>query len=869
MHRPRSGFPSHAPGVSLALLASFFLLGAPEGRAADADPSAPPLVGGKSSPADSEAGFGRAGERRSAGAARSSNSSERGALSPGTAAAPAVAFRPSEFQRFVQTSVGRLLPVFGASVLAEVAERSRAVEEVPPSHDYTVGPGDQVIVRAWGSIDVDFRTSVDRNGLLSLPKVGTFKVGGIRASELEQHLRSQIGRLYTNFGLSVELGKLPRLEVFVLGPAQRPGVYTLPGQSTILSALVAAGGPSPTGSMRKITLRRDGRAISELDVYEFLVQGGQPQDVKLIAGDVVVIQPVGARIALSGATDSAGIYELKSAQEPLSEILRYAGGTPVVANLNKVHLERIDPTQAKAARSVEEFGLDAVGLQTTLRDGDVLTLLPVSPQFANAVTLRGPVAQPLRYAFQPGMRIRDLIPDLQALIPPDFYRRKNLLVQMIDEDDVPRGDRSDRDRKQRDDSRAKKNGPDYVFDGTLANGSPAANLDGLPTSIAPPGRRSLTPERVLFDRDVGSARGEEVRAMGAQQRKLPTPLFEQLNLDHAVVERLDRVDLTTRWLTFNLGKAVLEGDEPNNIELMAGDVVTIYGQKDFRVPVSRQTRLVSLEGEIMSPGVYQLLPSETLKGLLQRAGGLTAQAFVYGMEFSREEARMRQRENLAAARARLQELTALQGARDSANRRGDAIGAASSGEVSRVTTEAQLSRISRIEPNGRIALELPPEATSLDALPDLPLENGDRILVPPRPDSVVIVGAVANNSALVWTRGRTVGEYLALAGREDSADLATMFVLRADGTVTTSRSRDGWFAYGGLQSEVLHPGDAVIVPNQLDYETFGRGLVRNLKDFSKIFSGFGVSLASIKLLKTTGTGATAVKAQSSAPGSAR
>ena len=301
-------------------------------------------------------------------------------------------------------------------------------------------------------------------------------------------------------------------------------------------------------------------------------------------------------------------------------------------------------------------------------------------------------------------------------------------------------------------------------------------------------------------------------------------------------------------IPFNLGKAILQGDEANNIALMPGDVVTIYSQKDMRVPVSRQTRLVSLEGEVNSPGVYQLMPGETLKGLLARAGGFTPQAYIYGLEFSREETRQRQRENLAAAIARLQTLSSVQSARDAANRRDDPTAAATSASVSNAATQAQLARLSRIEPNGRIALELTPETTSLDALPDLPLENADRISVPSRPGFVTVAGAVVNSNAFVWKPGRTAGDYLTLAGADEAADPSNMFILRADGTVTKAGDKRGFFGRGSLESQVMQPGDALIVPNQLDFETWGRALVRNLKDFSQIFSGFGIGIAAIHSL---------------------
>ena len=526
--------------------------------------------------------------------------------------------KPSEFQKFVDAATGRLLPNFGASFFASAAEGGFApVDSVPVSADYTVGPGDELVLRAWGSIDVDYRTAVDRNGMLNLPKVGSFSVAGVKASELEKYLRAQIGRLYTNFNLSVSLGQLRAVKVFVVGPAQRPGVYSLASQSTLLSAVVAAGGPAPNGSMRKVLLRRDGKVVSELDVYDFLVQGDKSKDLQLAAGDVVVFQPAGARVALNGALDTPAIYELKAAQEPVRDVLRYAGGTPLLANPNRVVLERVDAQAVKAARFVEEFKLDASGLQQMLRDGDVLTLLPISPQFANAVTLKGHVAQPLRYPWKPGMRIRDLIPDGDALVSPDFYRRKNLLVQTLDE---------------------------------------VEERPGAPT-----------------DRRAG-----ELRASAERAKTAPAVLFDELNWDYAVIERLNEADLSSDVIPFNLGKAVLQGDESQNLELKAGDVVTVYSQKDVRVPVARQTRLVQLEGEVGAPGVYQLLPGETLRGLITRAGGFTPQAYVYGLDFSREETRQRQRENLAAAMARLEALANTQTARQAANRSDDPQAAANS-----------------------------------------------------------------------------------------------------------------------------------------------------------------------------------------------
>jgi len=263
--------------------------------------------------------------------------------------------------------------------------------------------------------------------------------------------------------------------------------------------------------------------------------------------------------------------------------------------------------------------------------------------------------------------------------------------------------------------------------------------------------------------------------------------------------------------------------------------------------MARQTRLVSVEGEVMSPGVYQLNPGETLRGLLNRAGGFTPQAYVYGLELSREETRQRQRENLQAALARLEALGAAQTAQE-ASRTADGANTATMSANERAR-RVQLASLAKVEPNGRIALELPPDTQRIDDLPDLPLENSDRVVVPSRPGFVTVAGAVSNSNAYLWKPGRTVDDYVKLAGLEETSDRSNMFILRADGTVKHAHDQSRFLGMGGIESQKLYPGDAVVVPNQLDYESWGRALVRNLKDWSQIFYQFGLGAAAIQTFK--------------------
>lgn len=731
---------------------------------------------------------------------------------------------PNEFQKFVEVATGRSLPMFGSSFFA-LGKGANVVDNVPVSSDYLVGPGDEVLIRAWGAIDVDYRAMVDRNGQITLPKVGTFTVSGTKAADLENHLRAQIGRLFTNFSLNVSLGQLRGLSVFVVGPANKPGVYKLPSQSTLLSAVVAAGGPGSTGSMRKISLRRDGKVLAELDMYSFLVIGDKSKDLQLANGDVVVFQNMGPLVALGGAIDTQAIFELDKPEEMLSDVLRYAGDLPILANPHSAQLERIDPARPRSARVVETIKLDGDGLRNTLRAGDVLTVLPISPAFSNAVTLRGYVAEALRHPHTPGMRVLDLVPNKEALISFDFYRRRNLLVQVVRNDTRP-DFRSD----QRSDARVEQR-PDSRFE---------PRSDARMDARRDP-RSDLRAERTRLGLPAEETSGTETR------RGLPLPLLEEVNWDYATIERLNPQDLTPQVIAFNLGKALLQGDVSQNLPLEPGDVVTVYSKKDIRGPMARQTRLVTVEGEIVSPGMYQLLPGETLRALIARAGGFTPQAYVYGLDFSREETRQRQRENLLAAVARLEALSAAQTARE-APRSADNPAAAAGLSANEVARRTQLARLARVEPNGRIALELSPDTQGVDDLPDLPLDNGDRIVVPSRPGFVTVAGAVVNNNAYLWKAGRTAGDYVKLAGLEETSDSGNMFILRADGTVSHAADHGGFFS-GSIQKQTLYPGDAVVVPNQLDYESWGRALVRNLKDWSQIFYQFGLGAAAIRTLQ--------------------
>ena len=337
------------------------------------------------------------------------------------------ALATTQFQKFVQDSTGKPINLYGYNLFE--ANRYPALTDIPVPANYVLGPGDEIDLKIWGAVDVSLRLAIDRNGQVTVPKVGPITVAGTRSDALEKLLKTQIGRVFNNFELSATLGRLRTIQIFVVGQARKPGAYTVSSLSTLVSALFESGGPSATGSMRGIQLVRGGQSVSTLDLYKFIHSGDTQADARLLPGDVVVIPPAGPRVALVGSLDNPAVYELAAAEETLQSLLKYSGGQQVLSATHKVLVERIRSGVAKAPREVQERALDEAGLQSTVRDGDLVTLLNLSPEFVNAVTLRGSVAQPLRYAYRPGMRVSDLIPEPAALIQADYYTRKNILVQ--------------------------------------------------------------------------------------------------------------------------------------------------------------------------------------------------------------------------------------------------------------------------------------------------------------------------------------------------------------------------------------------------------------------------------------------------------
>lgn len=884
------------------------------------------------------------------------------------------------FQRFVLQTTGTALPLYGYELFNRGAFTAGQGVNVPAS--YVLGPGDEVIVQVYDAVDLTATLQIDRNGRVMVPRVGPLTLAGVRFGDAERVLKAHLSRVFRNFGLTVTMGQLRSTEVFVVGHARNPGKHLVSGLSTLINGLFETGGPSTNGSLRDIELRRGGRTVARVDLYQFLARGDDTGDERLQPGDVIVIPAAGPRAALLGSVNAPAVYELKPG-ETIQHVLALSGGLPVLAAPQKAQLERINPLRP-VARFVEDFSLDAAGLARPLRAGDVLTVFQISPQIADVVTLQGNVAAPMRYAYRPGMRVADLVSGSSFLVPVSYWLSVNA------GNNIPGLDRPEVNLEyatiQRLDTDRLRTVIVPFHLAKALQGHPQENLELLPGDLVrihgpnEPGPEAYDSVAVNAQflggvRRLPWRQGHTVRdALSSSvwlrdqilrwvRQTGGTPMegyaAEQINMDYAVVRRVDprtlrtelqafhlgkamagdpaenvtllpgdqialysaneagaetlnsitirgeavggerrfvwrpgfairdiipsapwlveryqywrrasgqdlRIDinwdyaqvvrrvpetLQTRTFNFNLGGAVLQGNAADNVVLEPGDQITLYTTAEVAVPSARRTRLVTLNGEVKVPGTYQLAPGETLVQVLQRAGGLTPQAYAFGLDFRRESTRVNQQANLdrIVQRLELQAQSEIQAKLQNITSPEQQAAA----QLSVASDRIRLAALKSLRATGRISLRLDPERAAT-TLPEIALEDGDVITVPQRPAFVGAFGAVNNENVILWKPGMTVGDLLDLAGVTAIADEAETHVLRADGTVMDANSAGGggvfrWAA--GIRQQRLQPGDTVVVPERADRETFYTRFIRGAKDITTVFYQFGLGAAAIKTLR--------------------
>lgn len=307
---------------------------------------------------------------------------------------------------------------FGQELVTGRAQYDAAETSAVVPADYVVGPGDELLINLWGSVDADLRAVVDRSGRVVIPRVGPVMVSGTRFAELPEVISKRVSQTFRNFQLSVSLGQVRSLRIYVTGYVRRPGTYTVSALSSVVSSLMRSGGPSAAGSLRNIELRRGNETVSRYDLYALLLKGDRSADRVVQSGDVIHVGPVGPQVALVGSVHRPAIFELRKG-ETLSDLIAMGGGFSSVADRDRVTIERIED---RPGARVREFALRDVEPPVPA-DGDIVRVFSAVEATQSVakqnkrVRLDGEFLRPGDYVLPAGATLREALALAGGLTP--------------------------------------------------------------------------------------------------------------------------------------------------------------------------------------------------------------------------------------------------------------------------------------------------------------------------------------------------------------------------------------------------------------------------------------------------------------------
>ena len=613
----------------------------------------------------------------------------------------------------------------------------------PVDANYQLGPGDVLVLVLTGDVELAHTLEVNREGWIFIPQVGQLYVANLTLGQLEDLLYSRLGRVYSGVRrgsnasttFKVTVARLRKNQVYVVGEVVRPGSYQISGAGTALTALYAAGGPGNQGGMRRIHIRRGPAIVDSLDLYDYFLRGDARSDVRLQTGDVVFVPVHGPRVEITGQVVRPAIYEIAPG-ETLRDLIQAAGGFEADAQGRRVQIHRILPADRRSPgmpeRVVIDLGadqfVDATGPAFPLVAGDSVSVFGVSSRARGFVTVRGNVWMGGAVGFSPGMRLSDAV-RLAGGAKPDVYLGQ-ILVSRLRSDSTRIQLRSafrDSTGTVSEDLLLQDEDEILVFSRTDFRPIRYIAITG---AVRKPGRLPYRLGMTLRDA-VLMANGvtEDALLSAAEIARLPEDRHQ------GIVATTIRVPLDSTYLferdrdSTYLGPPGLEAPASGSptIELKPYDNILILRQPDWELQ-----RTVVMQGQVRYPGRYALLTrTDRLLDLIQRAGGLTSEAYPTGIQFHRS-----------------------------------------------------LNRA------GRIGVDLPRIIRDPRYRDNMIMAGGDSVFIPEYNPVVQVSGAVNSPVAISYTPGRNSDYYIYSAGGYASrADRGRAYVTQPNGKVESVKRR--------------------------------------------------------------------------------
>lgn len=682
---------------------------------------------------------------------------------------------------------------FGYDLFSGAPSTFAPATDIPVPTNYVMGPGDVLSLTLFGKENRNYKLAVDRNGDIQVPEIGTINVAGRRFDDVRDDLSRRVSEQMIGVQNSITLDKLRSIRVFLLGESANPGAYTISALSTMTHALYVSGGVKANGSLRNVQLKRDGRIVRRLDLYDLLLDGDTSDDAQLQPGDVIFIPPVGPQLSIHGAIKRPAIYEFRPGMTA-AQAIELAGGATAELDRSRLSLFRIGENGGTEVKDVQLAGASAL----RLRDGDVLELHELDRTVSEGVLLSGHVRAPGLRAWSAGIRLSDVLApgDLLPRTDQDYGLIVSSIGRVNPRSFKPGLALSSAGRQTLADPILRVGDEVILFDLNSPRaelleddldrmrraarlGAPA-QIVGIRGRVAFPGQYPLE-AGMTIEQLIRSAGGLTVDAFGLRAEITRRAIGSQ--------------ELDTQTLSVELQDA-LQGSSSGTV-LQPGDTVVIR-----QLPEWGESFQVTIRGEVRFPGEYLMQESDTLRDLVMRAGGLTDRAHPGSAVFTRAVLRKREAEELSRLRSRLRQQLAFANLAASSEPNGS--GADNLAQAFAVLREAEASEVS-----GRLVIDLEQQLAA-GALP-IEVQDGDTLVIPSRPTTITTLGEVRFPTSHVYAQGSSILDYVNLSGGiTDLGDKRGIYVVRANGRV--ERVSQGLFG----NNPQARPGDTIVVPLDVD-----------------------------------------------------
>ncbi len=682
---------------------------------------------------------------------------------------------------------------FGYDLFTAIEPQAFApIKAGPVPADYVMGPGDTLVVQLYGKENTTHNLTVTREGQVQFPNIGPINIAGLTFTQAQDVINTVVTEQMIGVRSSITMGSLRTIRVFVLGEAMQPGSYTVNALSTMTNALFASGGVTRMGSLRNIQLKRQGKTVTTLDVYDLLLQGDTSNDARLLPGDVIFIPTVGRTVAVQGEVKRPAIYEM-SDEITAASAIKLAGGYTSQGHPELTRVLRVNHRGEKSLITLDMTS--AHGKNFTIQNADTIEVSSILENVEDAIGIEGHVKRPGLYAWKENLHFSDLIPSVNemlsnpdldaALIKREIPNTKQIEIRVFSPMHAwaNKGGDGDPVLEQGDTL--------FIFDYETDR---TASLGEILNDLQIQSRYQEREKTVTI---AGSIRfpGEYPLAQGMTTEQL-------IHLAGGLTESAlgTEAELTRYSISEDRERVVVHVPidlQTSNETLVPGDTLRIK-----QIPLWQEKETVTISGEVLFPGTYSILPGETLIQVLERAGGLTPHAFPKGAIFSREDLRQLEQERLADLRQKLEADIAANNLQEGAM----------AGQIQPDEADRLLSNLDSVQIVGRMVIDLP-EILETPSAYDFKLEDGDTLSIPRYKPSVTVVGEVQYPTSHFFDHTLDAYEYIMRSGgTKENADKDRIYIVKANGRVVLPQ-KSAWFVRG---TNNIDPGDTIIVPIDTD-----------------------------------------------------